>query len=211
MVTNNSKAQLQPLAYSLPGPVIPVLGHPVTRRVIGLLGHGNVARVVTALRCLPSIVQSCFRSNRSFNIRVACTIRRSRPLKATNYMGGVTSLLSSAFLMVDNSDIASFSLRTTVHFRQRGKSGTALILAHIPGPVRFKMIVAGSRNRVRHFLRGPSADRVFSSAIGANACVLRPRILSCLPTGRRSSFSGSLFPLLLSGNRPLCNCITSNC
>ncbi len=155
---------------------------PVSRVVVGGFQRCNYGHFRLIIGRGGGVVGTCFGRVRG-SCAIACT-SRDRPLNANNNLGLLTNHLGDTFVLAGYSVLVGRSFSSVCRFR-RARNGLIAVVYSLQGfHVPCNMIAVNRSKDVTRVARGPS----LSFFAGANYCITRPRILSCVNRKRGVKF-----------------------
>ncbi|MCS6815658.1 MAG: sugar phosphate nucleotidyltransferase, partial [Cyanobacteria bacterium] len=100
-------------------------------------------------------------------------------------------------------------LTAAIAFHHCKRAKVTVVLARVPNPVEFGMVITNEQDRICRFLEKPSTGEVFSDTVNTGIYIMEPSVLHYLPANEESDFSKDLFPLLLEKNEPMYGYVTN--
>ncbi|HTQ09994.1 MAG TPA: sugar phosphate nucleotidyltransferase, partial [Fimbriimonadaceae bacterium] len=86
--------------------------------------------------------------------------------------------------------------------KDRGSLAT-LILARVPTPLEFGVVITSDDGKVERFLEKPGWSEVFSDTVNTGMYILEPEIFDHMEPGRAYDWSSDIFPRLLDLGKPM--------
>lgn len=203
LMAGGSGTRLRPLTCDLPKPMVPVLNRPVAEHILNLLKRHEIREAILTLHYLPDVVQAYFGDGSAFDMQITYAVEEDRPLGTAGCVRGVSELLDDTFVAISGDSIADFDLTAALHFHRSKGSKATLILARVPNPAEFGVVILGRDGRIQRFLEKPTSSEVFSDTVNTGTYILEPEVLDYLPTNKDADFSQDLFPMLLSRGEPM--------
>ena len=88
-------------------------------------------------------------------------------------------------------------------YHNEKKSLATLLLAHVPNPLEYGVIITNEDGHITQFLEKPSWGEVFSDTINTGIYVLDPKIFTYFEKNKPFDFSQELFPMMLKKGDPI--------
>ncbi|MGL5083020.1 MAG: sugar phosphate nucleotidyltransferase [Microcoleaceae cyanobacterium] len=203
LMAGGSGTRLRPLTCDLPKPMVPFLNRPIAEHILNLLQRHQIREVIVTLHYLPDVMREYFHDGSDFGVQITYAVEEDQPLGTSGCVKNVEELLDSTFLVISGDCITDCDLSAAIQFHQRQHSKATLILAHVPNPLEFGVVITDKNHRIQRFLEKPSTSEVFSDTVNTGTYILEPEILNYLPANQESDFSKDLFPILLEKEIPM--------
>lgn len=203
LMAGGSGTRLRPLTCDLPKPMVPILNRPIAEHIINLLKQNGVREVIATLYYLPDVMRDYFQDGREFGIQMTYAVEEEQPLGTAGCVKNIADLLDDTFLVISGDGVTDFDLKAAVQFHKEKGSKATLVLAHVPNPVEFGVVITDKEQRIQRFLEKPSTSEIFSDTVNTGTYILEPEVLDYLPTDQECDFSKDLFPLLLEKGEPM--------
>jgi mannose-1-phosphate guanylyltransferase / phosphomannomutase len=203
LMAGGSGTRLRPLTCDLPKPMVPVFNRPIAEHIINLLKNHDIREVIATLHYLPDVMREYFGTGRDFDIQMTYSIEEEQPLGTAGCVKNIEELLDDTFLVISGDSITDFDLSAAIRFHYQKGSKATLVLARVPDPMEFGVVITDQEGRIQRFLEKPSTSEIFSDTVNTGTYILEPEVLQYLPHNEESDFSKDLFPLLLAKNEPM--------
>ncbi len=203
LMAGGSGTRLRPLTCDLPKPMVPILNRPISEHIINLLRRHQITEIIATLYYLPDVMRDYFQDGSDFGVQITYAVEEDQPLGTAGCVKNVAELLDETFLVISGDSITDFDLSAAVQFHKEKGSKATLVLAQVPNPVEFGVVIIDKEQRIQRFLEKPSSSEIFSDTVNTGTYILDPEVLNYLPDNQESDFSKDLFPLLLEKGEPM--------
>lgn len=203
LMAGGSGTRLRPLTCDLPKPMVPILNRPIAEHIVNLLRRHNITEIIATLHYLPDVLRDYFQDGNDFGVQMTYAVEEDQPLGTSGCVKNVAELLDQTFIVISGDSITDFDLTAAIEFHKKRQSKATLILAHVPNPVEFGVVITDEDHSIRRFLEKPSTSEIFSDTVNTGTYILEPEVLDYLPANQESDFSKDLFPLLLEKGEPM--------
>lgn len=203
LMAGGSGTRLRPLTCDLPKPMVPILNRPIAEHIVNLLKRHQITEVIATLHYLPDVIRDYFGDGSDFGVQMTYAVEEDQPLGTAGCVKNIADLLDQTFLVISGDSVTDFDLSAAIQFHKRTGSKATLILAHVPNPIEFGVVITDEKQRIRRFLEKPSSSEIFSDTVNTGAYILEPEVLDYLPPNQETDFSKDLFPLLLAKGEPM--------
>ena len=203
LMAGGSGTRLRPLTCDLPKPMVPILNRPMAEHIINLLRRHNITEVIATLHYLPDIMRDYFQDGSEFGVQMTYVVEEDRPLGTAGCVRNILELLDQTFLVISGDSMTDFNLNDAIQFHRQKQAKVTVVLARVPDPLEFGVVITDENQRIRRFLEKPSTGEVFSDTVNTGMYILEASVLEYLPVDEEKDFSKDLFPLLLAKDEPM--------
>lgn len=200
--------RLRPLTCNRPKPMIPVLNSPVIEYAVSLLKQYDIYDITMSLFYLPENVINYFGDGTFWDVTLNYSIEEL-PLGTA---GGVKYALmdnNDTVIVLSGDGIYDFNLHDIIAFHRQKKSLVTIVLAHVPDPLEYGIVITREDGVIERFLEKPSWGEVFSDTVNTGLYIIEPEIIEkFIPFKEKFDFSYDLFPLLQEHDIPIYGYIT---
>lgn len=203
LMAGGSGTRLRPLTCDLPKPMVPVLNRPMAEHIINLLKRHDIREIIATLHYLPDVMRDYFGDGSEFGVQMKYAVEEDQPLGTAGCVKNVEELLDDTFLVISGDSMTDFDLSAAIEFHKQKQSKATLVLARVPNPVEFGVVITDQDHQIKRFLEKPSSSEIFSDTVNTGTYILEPEVLRYLPDQEECDFSKDLFPLLLEKGEPM--------
>lgn len=185
--------RLRPLTYSMPKPVVPLLGKPLVRHIIDPLPE-EVDTVVLAVSYMKDFLERYFRENELG--REIILVNEDQPLGTGGAVKNVARYLDDTFFAFNGDVVCSLDMDAMLRYhRSHGGIGT-MSLWEVEDPSAFGVVATDASGRITSFQEKPRREDALSNRINAGAYIFEPELLDFIPDGV-VSIEKQVFPNVL--------------
>jgi len=185
--------RMRPLTYTIPKPLLPLVGKPLVARMIESLPP-NVDTVVLAVSYMREALEDHFKANPCG--RKVIIVNEPSPLGTGGAIKNVSQHLDETFIAMNGDQISSVDLKAMVRqHRENGGIGT-IALWRVEDPTAFGVVEVRRDGRVVDFQEKPRREEARSNLINAGYYVFEPDILDYIGKGQ-VSMEREVFPNIL--------------
>jgi mannose-1-phosphate guanylyltransferase/phosphomannomutase len=177
--------------------MVPILNRPIAQHIINLLKRHHIHEIIATLHYLPDVMRDYFQDGSDFGVQITYAVEEDQPLGTAGCVKNVAELLDSTFLVISGDCITDFDLSAAIRFHRERQSKATLILASVPNPIEFGVVITDEHQQIQRFLEKPSSSEIFSDTVNTGTYILEPEVLDYLSPDQEADFSKDLFPLLL--------------
>ncbi|GAC1463514.1 MAG: mannose-1-phosphate guanyltransferase [Ktedonobacteraceae bacterium] len=195
-------SRLRPLTIRRPKPMVPIAGKPVMEHILHLLKRHGITEVVVTVQYLASNIEDYFGNGSQWGMHITYS-REDVPLGTAGSVKNAEDELTEPFLVISGDALTDYDLTDLIRYHNEKKSLATLLLAHVPNPLEYGVIITNEDGHITQFLEKPSWGEVFSDTINTGMYVLDPKIFSYFEKNKQFDFSQELFPMMLKQGDPL--------
>src|SRR5216684_1086777 len=195
-------SRLRPLTVKRPKPMVPITGKPVMEHILNLLKRHGITEVIVTVQYLASNIEDYFGNGSQFGMRITYS-REDVPLGTAGSVKNAEEQLTEPFLVISGDALTDYNLTDIIKYHQEKGSLATLMLAHVPNPLEYGVIITDEQGHITQFLEKPSWGEVFSDTINTGIYVLDPKVFSYFEKNKQFDFSQELFPMMLKNGDPL--------
>jgi mannose-1-phosphate guanylyltransferase / phosphomannomutase len=203
LMAGGEGTRLRPLTCELPKPMVPILNRPIAEHIVNLLKRHAITEIIATLFYLPDVMRDYFQDGAQFGVQMTYAVEEEQPLGTAGCVKNISALLTETFLVISGDCITDFDLTDAISFHREKGSKATLVLAHVPNPMEFGVVITDQQQRICRFLEKPSSSEIFSDTVNTGIYILEPEVLDYLPRDQATDFSHDLFPLLLEKGEPI--------
>ncbi len=195
-------SRLRPLTIRRPKPMVPIAGKPVMEHILNLLKRHGITEVVVTVQYLASNIEDYFGNGSQFGMRINYS-REDVPLGTAGSVKNAEDLLTEPFLVISGDALTDYNLTDLIRYHNEKQSMATLLLAHVPNPLEYGVIITNEDGHISQFLEKPSWGEVFSDTINTGIYLLDPKIFTYFEKNKQFDFSQELFPMMLRKGDPI--------
>lgn len=196
-------SRLRPLTSGRPKPLVPVANRPIMEHIVRHLARHGVDEVVATLYYLGNEIEEYFGDGEDVGVRMRYS-RESVPLGTAGSVKNAEAFLGGeTFLIVSGDALTDLDVESALAFHRAKGALATLVLARVPNPLEFGLVVTDDAGRVQRFLEKPTWSEVFSDTVNTGMYILEPEILDLMEPGKAYDWSSDIFPRLLAEGKPL--------
>lgn len=183
--------------------MVPILNRPIAEHIVNLLKRNGVNEIIATLFYLPDVMRDYFHDGQDFGVRMTYAVEEDQPLGTAGCVKNIADLLDDTFFVISGDSVTDFDLQAAVRFHKEKGSKATLVLARVPNPIEFGVVITDENCAIKRFLEKPSTSEIFSDTVNTGTYILEPEVLDYLPADQECDFSKDLFPLLLEKGEPM--------
>ncbi|MDA0866387.1 MAG: mannose-1-phosphate guanyltransferase [Cyanobacteria bacterium] len=203
LMAGGSGTRLRPLTCDMPKPMVPILNRPIAEHIVNLLQRNGVNEIIATLYYLPDVMRDYFNDGHDFGVHMTYAVEEDQPLGTAGCVKNIADLLDETFFVISGDSVTDFDLQAAVRFHKEKGSKATLVLARVPNPIEFGVVITDENCAIKRFLEKPSTSEIFSDTVNTGTYILEPEVLDYLPADQECDFSKDLFPLLLEKGEPM--------
>jgi mannose-1-phosphate guanylyltransferase/phosphomannomutase len=196
-------SRLRPITANHPKPLAPVVNRPIMEHILLLLKDHGIEQVVATVYYLADAIEGYFGDGEAWGIPIHYSLEDTPLGTAGSVKQAEEHLHDGTFVLMSGDALTDIDLQPAIEFHQRNKAIATIVLARVPNPLEFGVVITREDGRITRFLEKPSWSEVFSDTVNTGIYILEPEIFQYMEAGKPYDFSQDLFPLLLREGKPL--------
>ncbi|MCS7300256.1 MAG: mannose-1-phosphate guanyltransferase [Fimbriimonadales bacterium] len=196
-------SRLRPITANRPKPLAPVVNRPIMEHILLLLKAQGITEVVTTVYYLADHIEGYFGDGADWGMAIHYSLEDTPLGTAGSVKQAEDHLRDGTFLIISGDALTDIDLQPALEFHKRSGATATLVLARVPNPLEFGVVITREDGRITRFLEKPSWSEVFSDTVNTGIYILEPEIFDYMEPGKQYDFSQDLFPLLLREGKPL--------
>ncbi len=195
--------RLRPITANRPKPLVPVANRPIMEHILLLLKSHGITQVVATLYYLADAIEGYFGDGAELGVGLHYSVEDTPLGTAGSVKLAEEHLRDGTFLIISGDALTDVNLKPAIEFHKQKGAIATLILARVPNPLEFGVVITREDGRITRFLEKPSWSEVFSDTVNTGMYILEPEIFDYMESGKAYDFSQDLFPMLLREGKPL--------
>ncbi len=195
--------RLRPLTSQRPKPLVPALNVPIMEHIVLLLKQHGVLDIVVTLHYLADEIEGYFGDGSEWGVNISYSVEDT-PLGTAGSVKQAEDLLKDdAFLIISGDALTDIDLDKAIKYHRAKKSMATIVLAHVPNPLEFGVVITDDEGCIKRFLEKPSWGEVFSDTVNTGMYILEPEIFQYMEHAKNYDWSQDIFPQMLAENKAL--------
>ncbi len=195
--------RLRPLTTGKPKPLVPVMNRPIMEHIFMHLKSYGITEIVVTLYYLADQISGYFGDGSELGLDIKYSIEES-PLGTAGAVKQCEKYLKDdSFVIVSGDALTDARLDRAINFHRSRGSMATLLLARVPNPLEFGVVVTDNDGRIERFLEKPDWSNVFSDTVNTGMYVLEPEVFDLMENGKNTDWSQDVFPKMLEQQKAL--------
>lgn len=196
-------SRLRPITANRPKPLAPVVNRPIMEHILRLLKAQGITQIVATVYYLADHIEGYFGDGSEWGIAIHYSLEDTPLGTAGSVKQAEEHLRDGTFVIISGDALTDIDLQPAIEFHQRNGAMATLVLARVPNPLEFGVVITREDGRITRLLEKPSWSEVFSDTVNTGIYILEPEIFAYMEPGKPYDFSQDLFPQLLREGKPL--------
>ena len=200
MLVGGQGTRLRPLTYTVPKPMLPVVGKPMIAHTIEWLARHDVSEVVFSLGYQPKAFVDAFPSASWAGVRLSYAVE-SEPLDtagAIRFAAAEVGALDERLVVVNGDILTDLDLSALLAFHDASGAEGTIHLTPVADPSAYGVVPTEPDGRVIAFIEKPPAGTAPTNRINGGTYVLDPAAIARIATGRKVSIEREIFPAMVA-------------
>jgi len=194
--------RLMPLTRTVPKPMLPVAGLPVTEHQLAMARRAGVTSLVLATSYLSDVFIPYFGDGSHWGMRLQYAVEEE-PLGTGGAIRNAAQLLNkSESIVIFNGDVLSaHDLSRQIQMHESLDADVTMHLTHVADARAYGCVPIDQDGRVTAFLE--KMEKPVTNTINAGCYVFNPRVIDQIPAGKVVSIEREIFPGLVDRGQPI--------
>ncbi|MFM2303885.1 MAG: hypothetical protein RLZZ135_1295 [Cyanobacteriota bacterium] len=208
--------RVQPITYTIPKPLIPILHKPVMEFLVDLLKEHNFTEIMVNVSHLAKEIESYFHDGQKFGVQIAYsfegTIREDGELEgqALGSAGGMRRIqdfypfFDDTFVVLCGDALIDLDLTAAVKWHKEKGSLATIVTKSVPREEvsSYGVVVTDENGKIQAFQEKPTVAEALSTNINTGIYIFEPEVLDYIPSGKEYDIGSDLFPKLVEMGAP---------
>jgi mannose-1-phosphate guanylyltransferase len=207
--------RVQPITYSIPKPMIPILQKPVMEFLVELLRKHGFDQIMVNVSHLAAEIENYFRDGQRFGVDIGYSfegkiINGELIGEALGSAGGMRRIqdfnpfFDDTFIVLCGDALIDLDLTAAMEWHRAQGSIATIIMKTVPAEEvsSYGVVVTDETGRVKAFQEKPAVEEALSNTINTGIYIFEPEVLDFIPSDTTFDIGGQLFPLLVEKGAP---------
>lgn len=192
--------RLLPLTRTIPKPMLPIAGLPITEHQLMMARRANITSLVLATSYLADVFVPYFGDGSKWGIELQYAVESS-PLGTGGAIRNAAQLLDrNQSIVIMNGDVlSSHDLSGQIARHESEDADVTLHLTHVEDARAFGCVPTDEKNRVLAFLE--KMENPVTNNINAGCYIFHPRVLDAIEANQVVSIERQVFPQLVESGK----------
>jgi mannose-1-phosphate guanylyltransferase len=208
--------RVQPITYTIPKPLIPILQKPVMEFLVDLLREHGFNEIMVNVSHLAQEIESYFHDGQRFGVEIGYSFEGSIGEqgdlvgKALGSAGGMKRIQDFApffddtFVVLCGDALIDLDLTAAVKWHREKGSLATVVMKSIPKSEvpSYGVVVTDKDGRIKAFQEKPTVEEALSTDINTGIYIFEPEIFNYIPANEEYDIGSQLFPKLVEMGAP---------
>jgi mannose-1-phosphate guanylyltransferase len=208
--------RVQPITYTIPKPLIPILQKPVMEFLVDLLREHDFTDIMVNVSHLAQEIESYFHDGQRFGVNIGYSFegsiggRGELVGKAMGSAGGMKRIQDFApffddtFVVLCGDALIDLDLTAAVKWHREKGSLATVVMKSVPKQEvsSYGVVVTDENGRIQAFQEKPTVEEALSSDINTGIYIFEPEIFNYIPSNEEYDIGSQLFPKLVEMGAP---------
>jgi mannose-1-phosphate guanylyltransferase len=208
--------RIQPITYTIPKPLIPILQKPVMEFLVDLLREHGFDQIMVNVSHLAQEIESYFHDGQRFGVQLGYSFEGSITDQgelvgqALGSAGGMkriqdfSAFFDDTFVVLCGDALIDLDLTAAVEWhRAKGALATVVMKSVAPAEVAsYGVVVTDADGRIQAFQEKPAIEAALSTNINTGIYIFEPEIFNHIPSHEEYDIGSQLFPKLVEMGVP---------
>ncbi len=188
--------RLLPLTKTVPKPMLPLAGLPVTEHQLAMARRAGITSIVLATSYLSDVFVPYFGDGSAWGMKIQYAVEKE-PLGTGGAIRNAAQLLNNeeSIVILNGDVLSSHDLTAQIKLHESLDADVTLHLTHVADARAFGCVPVDESGRVTAFLE--KMDNPVTNTINAGCYVFHPRVIQRIPAQTIVSVEREVFPSLI--------------
>lgn len=194
--------RLMPLTRSVPKPMLPIAGLPVTEHQLAVARRAGISSLVLATSYLSEVFIPYFGDGSRWGMKLQYAVEEE-PLGTGGAIRNAAQMLNGdESIVIFNGDVlSSHDLVRQIEMHESLDADVTLHLTHVADARAYGCVPIDEDGRVTAFME--KMEKPVTNTINAGCYVFHPRVVEHIPAGKVVSIEREIFPDLVDRGQPV--------
>lgn len=195
--------RLRPLTIHRPKPLVPVGNRPLMAHTLRhLLSHG-FRDIIATVHYQADEIEAQFGDGGELGIAIQYALEETPLGTAGSVRNAISPDDTGPILIVSGDALTDCDFSAALEFHRERQAAATIVLARVPDPKEFGIVVTNASGRVERFLEKPDWSAVFTDTVNTGIYIIQRDVLSRIPIDQPSDWSKDIFPQMLADGLPI--------
>ncbi len=207
--------RVQPITYTIPKPMIPILQKPVMEFLVELLRQHGFDQIMVNVSHLAAEIENYFRDGQRFGVDIGYSfegkiVNGQLVGEALGSAGGMRRIqdfnpfFDDTFIVLCGDALIDLDLTEAVKWHREKGSIATIVMKTVPKDEvsSYGVVVTDDEGRVKTFQEKPAVEEALSNTINTGIYIFEPEVLDFVPSNTTFDIGSELFPLLVEKGAP---------
>lgn len=194
ILAGGAGTRLRPLTYTVPKPVLPLAGRPLTAYTIDWLERHGVTDVVVACGFLAEGMRAALAGLSGLRLRY---VEEPEPRGTAGAIRFAEEQLGDRFFVLNGDVLMDLDLSALTEHHSRTGARATIALHPVPNPSAYGLVRRLKDGEITGFLEKPERSQIDTDEVNAGAYLLERSVLEAIPSDRAVSIEREVFPRLI--------------
>ncbi|SFV62199.1 Mannose-1-phosphate guanylyltransferase [hydrothermal vent metagenome] len=213
ILSGGKGTRVQPLTFSMPKPMVPILERPLIGHLLEVLKKNNFLEVMITVSYKADIIENHYQSGRECGMQISYSmegvLRDDKIVpEGLGSAGGLKKVQNNSqffdepFLVICGDALIDLDLEEVMKFHKNHEGKATIVCQEIAEAdvSKYGVVVRDENKRITSFQEKPSLTEAKSNLINTGIYIFDPCILEYIPQGQAFDIGGELLPLMLEKN-----------
>lgn len=208
--------RIQPITYTIPKPLIPILQKPVMEFLVDLLREHGFDQIMVNVSHLAQEIESYFHDGQRFGVQLGYSFEGSITDQgelvgqALGSAGGMkriqdfSAFFDDTFVVLCGDALIDLDLTAAVQWHRAKGSLATVVMKSVPQTEvsSYGVVVTDTEGRIQAFQEKPAIEEALSTNINTGIYIFEPEIFNHIPSQEEYDIGSQLFPKLVAIGAP---------
>jgi NDP-sugar pyrophosphorylase family protein len=200
LLAGGMSTRLYPLTRQVPKPLVPIVGEPVSARILRYLSSYGIEDVAINVHYHADQIRDAFGDGSRYGVRLHY-LEEPKLMGSAGAVKQMESLFrDDTFIVIGCDDLTDVNLADVIAFHKRKKALATIALSHMDDVEQYGVVITNEDGRIIDFQEKPTKGEERSHEINTGIYCFEPAIFDRIAAGVFVDFGKDVFPALQREN-----------
>jgi NDP-sugar pyrophosphorylase family protein len=195
ILAGGMSTRLYPLTRTVPKPLVPVVGEPITAHILRWLKAFGYDEIAINVHYLAETIQARFGDGSQFGVKLHY-LYEPKLMGSAGALKALESFFTDSFVVVGCDCLSDANLESLVAFHRRQNAVATIGLLECEEVDQYGVVVTDADGRITEFQEKPPRGTERSKLVNTGIYAFTPEIFQHIPAGQFYDFGKQVFPEL---------------
>ncbi len=197
--------RLRPITSGLPKPLVPIVGTPIIKHILGRAADFGITRAALATMYFPEKIREAL--GQSFCGIELNYVNEETPIGtaggAKAAFAAISSGKSENVIILSGDGMWDFDIKAALAFHESKNADVTIVTTKTDLPTEYGIVNSAPDGKILRFAEKPTWSQVVSDKVNTGIYIMKSDVFDMIPDGKNFDFSKDLFPKLLANGNAL--------
>lgn len=201
ILAGGMSTRLYPLTRTVPKPLVPVVGEPISAHVMRWLKSFGIEEIAINIHYLADTIKERFGDGSDFGVKLQY-LYEPKLMGSAGALKTLQDYFTEPFVVVGCDCLTDANLESLVTFHRKQRALATIGLVEADEVDQYGVVITDENGRITDFQEKPSKGTERSKLVNTGIYAFSPQIFDYIPAGEFYDFGKQVFPALRQADTP---------